>query len=206
MPRARPGCEISLLPYHHDRERTRNRRRAPAASARLRVRWSRPALLAHGQNVARLGVQRDCARPVHSLEILLDRELRRAFLLHHCQRPVSVSAECFHGRRVKHRAIRPAGQRQVRKNLAIGSCPSRKPHPALKYLKLERSSTILLHRPTHPFFDGLLHTYGPDLSSLFAHPEPDRASNNARCRESRPASATGRPQPENSPAETASAG
>src|SRR5262249_38379899 len=84
-------------------------------------------------------------------------------------------------------------------------CPSRKPHPALNYLQLERSSAILLDRPAHPFFDGLLHIYGPRLRSLFPHPEPDRVPNSARGRESRPASATGRPQPENSPAATASA-
>ena len=86
------------------------------------------------------------------------------------------------------------------------SCPSRKPHPALNYLQLERSSAILLDRPAHPFFDALLHIYGPRLSSLFAHPEPDRLPNNPRGGESRPASATGRLQPENSPAATASAG
>jgi hypothetical protein len=85
-------------------------------------------------------------------------------------------------------------------------CPSRKPHPALKYLKLERASAILFDRPTHPYSDGLLHIYGPHLCSLFAHPEPDRLPNNARGREFRPASATGRPQPENSAAATASAG
>src|SRR5262245_33934818 len=85
-------------------------------------------------------------------------------------------------------------------------CPSRKPHPALNCLQLERSSAILLNRPAHPFFDGLLHFYGPRLRSLLAHPEPDRPPNNARGRESRPASATGRPKPENSPAATASAG
>jgi hypothetical protein len=86
------------------------------------------------------------------------------------------------------------------------ACPSRKPHPTLKYLKLERSLAILLDRPTHPYSDGLLHLYGPHLCSLLAHPEPDRLPNNARGREFRPASATGRPQPENSPAATASAG
>ena len=86
------------------------------------------------------------------------------------------------------------------------ACLSRKPHPALKYLKLEGSSAILLDRPTHPYSDGLLHIYGPHLCSLFAHPEPDRLPNNARGREFRPASATGRPPPENSPAATASAG
>jgi hypothetical protein len=30
-------------------------------------------------------------------------------------------------------------------------CPYRKPHPALKYLRLEGSSAILLDRPAHPF-------------------------------------------------------
>src|SRR5215813_8916740 len=90
--------------------------------------------------------------------------------------------------------------------LPIYGCPSRKPHPVLNYLQLERSSAILLDRPAHPFFDGLLHIYGPRLRSLFAHPEPDRATNIARGGESRAAPATGRPQPENSPAPTASAG
>ena len=85
-------------------------------------------------------------------------------------------------------------------------CPSRKSHPALKYLKLERSSAILLDRPIHPYSDGLLHIYSPHLCFLFAHPEPDRLPNNARGREFRPASATGRPQPESSPAATAPAG
>src|SRR5215510_5803607 len=85
-------------------------------------------------------------------------------------------------------------------------CPYRKPHPALKYLWLEGSSAILLDRPAHPFFDGLLRIYGPHLRSLLAHPEPDRATKSTRGRESRPASATGRPQPESSPAATASAG
>jgi hypothetical protein len=78
------------------------------------------------------------------------------------------------------------------------SCLYRKLHPALIYLQLEGSSAILLVRPAHPFFDGLLHFYGPRLRSLFAHPEPDRLPNSPRCRESRPASATGRLQPENS--------
>ena len=76
----------------------------------------------------------------------------------------------------------------------------------MKYLKLERSSAILLDRPTHPFFDGLLHIYGPRLRSLFAHPEPDPAPNSARGRESRASSATGHLQPENSPTATAPAG
>ena len=86
------------------------------------------------------------------------------------------------------------------------TCPYREPHPALKYLKLERSSAILLDRPAHPFFDGLLHIYGPRLRSLFAHPEPNCAPNITRGGESRPASATSRPQPENSPAATAPPG
>src|SRR5262245_2269991 len=85
-------------------------------------------------------------------------------------------------------------------------CPSRKPHPALNCLQLERSSAILLDRPAHPFFDGSLHIYGPRLRSLLAHPEPDRPPNGPRGRESRTASATGRPQPESSPAATPSAG
>src|SRR5215510_9714418 len=89
--------------------------------------------------------------------------------------------------------------------LMVSSCPSRKSHPDLNYLQLERSSAILLDRPAHPFFDGLHHIYGPCLCSLFPHPEPDHLPNSARGRESRAASATGRPQPENSPAATASA-
>ena len=75
------------------------------------------------------------------------------------------------------------------------SCPSRKSHPALKELQLERSSVILLYRPAHPYSDGLLHIYGPHLRSLCAHPEPHPVPNSARYRESRHASATGRPQP-----------
>ena len=39
---------------------------------------------------------------------------------------------------------------------AVAGCPSRKSHPALKYLQLERSSAILLHRPAHLYYDGLL--------------------------------------------------
>src|SRR5262245_22445300 len=83
-------------------------------------------------------------------------------------------------------------------NFAAG-CPSRKSHPALRSLKLERSSVILLHRPAHLHSDGLLHTYGPHLGSLFAHPESHRAPNSTRGRNSRAASATSRSQPENSP-------
>jgi len=52
-------------------------------------------------------------------------------------------------------------------------------------LQLERSSVILLHRPAHPLFDGLLHSYGPHLSSLFAHPEPASPEQRARQRISR---------------------
>src|SRR5262245_42163269 len=52
---------------------------------------------------------------------------------------------------------------------------------------------------------GLLRIYGPHLSSLFAHPEPDPTPDSARGRESCAASATGCPQPESSPAATASA-
>jgi|SRR5262245_13234810 len=85
-------------------------------------------------------------------------------------------------------------------------CPSRKSHPALKELQLERSSVILLHRPAHPYSDSLLHIYGPHLRSLCAHPKLYRVPNSARYRESRHASATGRPQPENSPAATPSTG
>jgi len=69
---------------------------------------------------------------------------------------------------------------------SVGRCLSRKPHPALSYLQLERSSAILLDRPAHPFFHGLLHIYGPRLRSLFAHPEPDGLPNSARGREWRP--------------------
>src|SRR5262249_45832217 len=64
---------------------------------------------------------------------------------------------------------------------------------------------ILLHRPAHPYSDGLLHIYGPHLPYLFAHSEPNHLPNSARGRESRVASAIGRPQPESSPAETTSA-
>src|SRR5262245_45468300 len=92
-----------------------------------------------------------------------------------------------------------------RVSLLSNRCPSRKSHPALELLQLERSSVILYHRPAHSYFDGSLHTYGPHLSSLFAHPEPDPAPNSARSRESCAVSATGRPQPEKSPAATASA-
>jgi hypothetical protein len=42
-------------------------------------------------------------------------------------------------------------------------CLSRKPHPALKYLQLERASAILLDRLAYPFFDGVLHIYGARL-------------------------------------------
>jgi hypothetical protein len=77
-------------------------------------------------------------------------------------------------------------------NTLFGPCPYRKPHPSLKYLQLERSSTILLDRPAHPYSDRLIHIYGPHLRSLFVHPEPDPAPNSARGRESRSASATGR--------------
>ena len=75
----------------------------------------------------------------------------------------------------------------------------------MKSLQLERPSVILLHRPAHSYSDALLHIYGPHLSYLFAHPEHDHAPNRDRGRESRAASATGRPQPESSPAATASA-
>jgi hypothetical protein len=80
-------------------------------------------------------------------------------------------------------------------NTLFGPCPYRKPHPSLKYLQLERSSTILLDRPAHPYSDRLIHIYGPHLRSLFVHPEPDPAPNSARGRESRSASATGRRGP-----------
>src|SRR5262245_34850935 len=86
------------------------------------------------------------------------------------------------------------------------ACPSRKPRSVLNHLQLERSSAILPDRPAHPYSDGLLQNYDPHLSSLFVHPEPDHLQNGARGRESRPASATGCPQPKNSPAATASAG
>ena len=75
----------------------------------------------------------------------------------------------------------------------------------MKYLQLERSAAILSHRLAHLHSDCLLHIYGSRLSSFFTHPEPDRAPNIARVGESRPASATGRPQTENSPVATASA-
>src|SRR5262249_28394015 len=61
----------------------------------------------------------------------------------------------------------------------------------IEIVEIERSSAILLHHPVHPHSDGLLHTYGPHLSSLFVHPEPDPAPNFARGRESRHAAATG---------------
>jgi hypothetical protein len=67
-------------------------------------------------------------------------------------------------------------------------------------------SVILIHHLAHLFFDGLLHAYGFHLSSLFAHPDSDRAPNSARCRESRSAAATGTPQLEYSPAATAAVG
>ena len=38
-------------------------------------------------------------------------------------------------------------------------CPSRKPHPALTYLKLVSSPGILLNRPAHPIFMGGLKSY-----------------------------------------------
>jgi hypothetical protein len=85
-------------------------------------------------------------------------------------------------------------------------CLSRKPHPSLKYLQLERSSAILLHRLAHLYSDGLLHIYGSCLSSFFAYPGPDRTPNITRGGGFRSASATGRPQPENSLAPTASTG
>ncbi len=42
-----------------------------------------------------------------------------------------------------------------------------KPHPALNYLQLERSSAILLDRPAHTFFHGLLYIYGAAGSVTF---------------------------------------
>ena len=45
------------------------------------ARWRRPTLLAHGQDVARLAIERDGARPVHGLEVLLDNELGGALFL-----------------------------------------------------------------------------------------------------------------------------
>ena len=76
----------------------------------------------------------------------------------------------------------------------------------MNYLQLKGSSATLIDRQAHPFFDGLLLIDGPRLRSLFAHPEPDPAPNSARGRESRASSATGHPQPENSPTATAPAG
>src|SRR5215510_10091289 len=87
----------------------------------------------------------------------------------------------------------------------VRRCLSRKPHPALNYLQLERSSAILFDRPAHPFFDGLLHIYGPRFRSHLAHPESDCTPNSARGGEYRSASATGHPQPESPPSATASA-
>src|SRR5262249_42572634 len=85
---------------------------------------------------------------------------------------------------------------RCRERGAGGACPSRKPHPALTYLQLERASAILLDRPAHPLFVGLLHSYGPHFRSLYAHPDPHRVPNSAHGRESRAASATARAQPE----------
>jgi hypothetical protein len=36
----------------------------------------------------------------------------------------------------------------------LRGCLYQNPHPALKYLQIERSLAILLDRPAHPFFDG----------------------------------------------------
>src|SRR5262245_52381055 len=45
-------------------------------------------------------------------------------------------------------------------------CPYRKPHPALKYLRLEGSSAILLDRPAHPF-SMVCFTFMALVSALF---------------------------------------
>ncbi len=112
--------DISSLPDHQNRERTRDRggpvHRPPSGGWR---RWRRPSLLAHRQDVVRLAVERDRSGAIHRLQILLDLETRRALLLDDSQRAVAMRAEGFHRRRIEHRAIRPAGERQTRENLAV---------------------------------------------------------------------------------------
>src|SRR5215472_13136582 len=88
------------------------------AAARRRGR-RRLALLTRRQDAVRLAAERDSSGAAHRLEILLDFETRRAFLLDDSQSAVAVRAEGFHRRGVECGAIGPAGKREARQNLAV---------------------------------------------------------------------------------------
>src|SRR6516164_6957030 len=89
-----------------------------AAAAR---RWGRrrSTLLAHGQDVIGLAIEGDGSGAIHRLKILLDIETRWTLFLDDRQGAVAVRAEGFHRRGVEHGAIRTAGERQARDNLAV---------------------------------------------------------------------------------------
>ena len=81
--------------------------------------WSRPALIAHGEDVARLAVQSDRSGAVHRVEILFDFETRGTLLLNDGQSTVAVCAESFHRSGVECCAVGTAGKGQDRQDLPI---------------------------------------------------------------------------------------
>src|SRR6185312_15901761 len=71
-------------------------------------------------NVVGLAIEGNRARPVHGLQVLLNRELGGAQLLHDGERPISLSAEGFFGGRVEDGAVGAAGDGQLVEDLAGG--------------------------------------------------------------------------------------
>src|SRR5690242_14016553 len=94
------SSKTALPPDHQDRERARDGRPSRRPATRRRRRRG-SALVAHGEDVIRLAVERDRSRAVHRLEVLLDNETRRTLFLDDGERSVALRTECLHGRRVE---------------------------------------------------------------------------------------------------------
>jgi hypothetical protein len=188
------GLTPQLLADHQDCKRTGNRRPLwPPASPR---RWRRrgPALLTHGEEMVRLAVERDRSSAVHRIKVLLHLETSRALLLNDSQGAVSMGTEGFHSRRVEHRAIRPARERQTSDNLAVRRaenhhhrlwglgrrisrvCASRKKHmilgvqcqPVASPLVTQRIVRHRLHRLYVDSRDAARHVLHDDVERAFA--------------------------------------
>src|SRR5207244_12280358 len=84
-------------------------------------------------------VEGDRSGAVHRLQILLNLERRRVFLLNDGQGTVAMCAERFHRRRIEYCAIGASGERKAGENLA--AVRTQDDHLGFRWRGISRSGT-----------------------------------------------------------------
>src|SRR5450755_4435200 len=87
---------VLLLADHQNRKRTGYRCALASTAPAWWWRRCRATLLRHGEQVARLAVERHGAGAIHRFQVLLDIETGRALFLDDGHRAVAMCAERFH--------------------------------------------------------------------------------------------------------------